>query len=454
MSTRLDVVLQKYPEHEGGVRLLASRDPSGNLRYLDWGAKIFASGQALAPEIADVIELFHQFRGQVAGPRGERVRSDLYTYRPQDLAGLRTVLFKMKRARDRKRRDRERLYHIEGVVEADIVYDSPDLVVRHIKNKNASVHFGHATKWCISMLREGYFEDYEVHNATFFFFERKAAAAKGDEFDKVALMVPRTCEDCDDGTHGVTAFTSVDRQVDMMVLAKVHGVRIFDIFREVYERSERYPGSAMFHVYQGRATPEQLAAAFASVVKCDLNPHETGALLESICCNDAAPPSLLQEIAQRVPALSAAAWKVRPQAVQGRRRRRRFRRRDIIRRRVTEAIKQMVRTVLAALVIHPAVPADVREGLVKQLLRRHVNIDMIRRVKDGNRVAVSYCKPDGGKAMHVHRNRRNTVKGLRARAGMFDRLAARARRKAKTLQRKLTEAKAKKQKQCRRTAAR
>jgi hypothetical protein len=37
---------------------------------------------------------------------------------------------------------------------------------------------------------------------------------------------------------------------------------------------------------------------------------------------------------------------------------------------------------------------------------------------------------------------------------MFDRLAARARRKAQTLQRKLTEAKAKKQKQCRRTAAR
>ena len=84
---------------------------------------------------------------------------------------------------------REKLYRIEGSVEADVVYDSDDLIVRHIKNKNASMHYGHATKWCISMTQEGYFEDYETHNATFFFFERKKP--QGDEFDKACLMIPR-----------------------------------------------------------------------------------------------------------------------------------------------------------------------------------------------------------------------------------------------------------------------
>jgi hypothetical protein len=156
MTTRLDLTIQKHPDHEEGIRLLSQRDPSGNLKYLDWGAKMLAAGQALAPEIADVLDLFHQFSGRRLHPRrrGTTIRSDIYTYRPQDFAHLRDSLLKMKRAQDRKRRKRERLYRIEGPIEADVVYDSPDLVVRHIKNKEASCHYGLATKWCIAMRRE------------------------------------------------------------------------------------------------------------------------------------------------------------------------------------------------------------------------------------------------------------------------------------------------------------
>ncbi len=60
MSTRLDAVLQKHPDYEEGIRLLAERDPSGSLKYLAWGGAMLASGQALAPEVADVLELFHR----------------------------------------------------------------------------------------------------------------------------------------------------------------------------------------------------------------------------------------------------------------------------------------------------------------------------------------------------------------------------------------------------------
>ena len=298
MSTRLDAALSKYPEHEEGIRLLVSRDPSGGkLKYLDWGAKILASGQALAGEIADVLDLFHQFAGRrldtdvrVGGrvyrrrsAPGQRVHPDINTYQPGDLAKLRELLGKMKKAADKKRRKRERLYKIEGTVEAEVVYDSDDLIVRHIKNKQASVHYGHATKWCISMLREGYFEEYETHNATFFFFERKTP--KGDEYDKVALMIPRSYGDgdrFDRDQGGAHAFTTLDQQVDMMVLAKVHGPRVFDIFRQVYEKSEQYPGSTMFQVYSGTANAEQLATIVASVTSGDLNGYEPNALLEAI----------------------------------------------------------------------------------------------------------------------------------------------------------------------------
>ncbi len=67
MSTRLDLALQKHPDHEVGIRLLAERDPSGNLKYLDWAGKILASGQALAPEVSDVIDLFHRFARRSPG---------------------------------------------------------------------------------------------------------------------------------------------------------------------------------------------------------------------------------------------------------------------------------------------------------------------------------------------------------------------------------------------------
>lgn len=114
MATRLDLVLEKHPEDEEGVRLLAARDPSGNLKYLDWAGKMLASGQALAPEIADILDLdlFHLYAGRWVGDRrgGKRVYPDIHTYRPQDLADLRGLLVKIKLATDRKRRKRERLY--------------------------------------------------------------------------------------------------------------------------------------------------------------------------------------------------------------------------------------------------------------------------------------------------------------------------------------------------------
>jgi hypothetical protein len=433
MSTRLDLALQKYPGVESGIRLLASRDPSGNLKYLDWSAKILASGQALAPELADIIDLFHRFKGQGLPRRGRaqhhtrrsanaaRIHPDLYTYRPQDLARLRDNLQKIQRASDRKRRERERLYRIEGTVEAEVAYDSADLVVRHIKNKEASIHYGLSTKWCIAMRRERYFEDYESHNATFFFFERKAPI--GDEFDKVALMVPRTAE-----TEEVAcAFTSTDRRIDMLALAKVFGPRVFDIFREVHERSERYPGSAMFRVYDGTASAPELAEVFETIQRGDLNAYETDSILEAICCNDAAPAELLAAVALRATAISLRARK--------RNERRRFRR-------VRKDTAGLEKTIAMALVIHPNLTPEAREVLAKHLRRRHVKVSEIHRDKDRGRIGVFGPGPVGYVRHRRYRRRLTTAKQLRSRAGMHDRIAARMRRRAKVVERKAKKKKA------------
>ena len=415
MSTRLDAAIQKNPDHEEGIRLLAERDPSGNLKYLAWGGAMLASGQALAPEVADVLDLFHRFAGQWLlrtgaqarrqhlSASGSRVHPDINTYRPQDFAKLRELLFKMQRAQDKKRRERERLYKIEGSVEADVVYDSDDLIVRHIKNKNASIHYGHATKWCISMTQEGYFDDYDSHNATFFFFERKVPL--GDEFDKACLMLPRSHgESLRFREEGASAFNALDRRVDMFALATAHGLRVFDIFRQVFEASERYPGSVMFCVLAGTATREQLEIVFSDLVKGDLAP-ETDVMLEAIVCNNAASPQMLEKILKDGVAMSKAAWK------RGHRRGRRWRRRRTSQ---VDHDAELTRVIMAALVIHPATPSELHEKLVKDLRRRHVAIGEIRRTMDDGRVGVEYRK-NGFKRLRVRRFHSSRLQHLPAR---------------------------------------
>jgi len=433
MSARTDQVLKKYPDHGPGIQLLVLRDPSGNHKYLDWGAKVLASGQALAPEIADVLGLFHQFHGRWVVPpgrkgkriRGTRISSDLYAYRPQDLASLRDNLLKIKRATDRKRRARERLYHIEGSVEADIIYDSPDLIVRHIKNKPASIHYGLNTKWCISMNQEGYFEDYETNNAVFFFFERKTP--QRDEFDKVAVMMPRS----DHADARAEAFTTLDGRVDMMTLAKVFGPRVFIIYREIYERSAAHPASVMYQVRTGTASTEQLEAVFARIVKRELSQHETKVTLCEICCNDNASWSLLEEIGRRAVHFFRVAKKPKWARSNSR---------------AAQYEASLTRSVMAATVIHSNTPESVREKLIKELRRRRVNIDSIRRTRIRGQIEVEYEM--GGKMVgprlrrHHLRRRRLTVRELLKHASVFERSAIRMRKKAEKM--KAAEAKKKK----------
>jgi hypothetical protein len=414
MSTRLDLVLRQHPDHEEGIRLMTERDPSGNLKYLGWGAKMLAAGQALAPEIADVIELFHQFSGQwIRGnPRGHgrrtQVRPDLYSYRPQDLAHLRDLLLKMKRARDKKQRQRERLYRIEGAIEAAVVYDSPDLTVRHIQNKQAGAHYGLSTKWCVAMLQEGYFDDYAAQNATFFYFERKTPV--GDEFDKVCLMVPRN-EEAETWTE---AFTALDRRVDMLWLARVYGPCVFDIFRAVHECSERYPGSAMSRVLAGTATAEQLQTVYATVIQGGtMGRYETESVLESIACNDATPWSILEEIRCRASVLVAAAAKRSSRSharMMGRKGR----------------ANELARKLTAAIAIHPETPPDVRDRLVKELRRRRIPLDTIHQTKRRGPIGIAYG-PDGIRITHRYR-RRQTPSELRRRIGVYQRLVVRTKK--------------------------
>ena len=297
MTTRLDVAIQKAPEHEEAIRLFAERDPSGSLKYLAWQVKVLSSGQALAPEIADVVEMFHRhamgrypLRGRRRGAKIPILRPDLYSYRPGDLAMLRDTLLTLDRLRAKKRAKVEKLYKLEGPVEADVIFQAPDLVVRHIKNKEASVHYGLGTKWCVSMKRHHYFEDYDTQNATFFFFERAPAARKKDAYDKAAIMLSRGL---DGQVRGAKCFTAEDEHTDVMSLATAYGPRVFEALRLAYDASAGYPGSIATRVFSGKATEAELRETMGTLGR-DKTGMDGGRLLEAVVCNDAAPWDVLE----------------------------------------------------------------------------------------------------------------------------------------------------------------
>jgi hypothetical protein len=111
-----------------------------------------------------------------------------------------------------------------------------------------------------------------------------------------------------------------------------------------------------------------------------------------------------------------------------------------------ERVAATQRAVLAALVVHPSVPADAREAFVKQVRRRHIKIEDIRRVTEYGRVGVAYRKPERSirTRRHMRHYRRFTPKKLRDRAAMYERRAIRYRKRAATLERKQLEAKKRK----------
>ncbi len=151
--------------------------------------------------------------------------------------------------------------------------------------------------------------------------------------------------------------------------------------------------------------------------------YETESILEAICCNDAAPQDLLEEILRRGPALVMASSK------RGRgRRRRRHRGRDT---------NTVTRTLMAALAIHPQMPPEAREKLAKELGRRRIKVSEIHRTMASGRIGVVY-QPTGRHGMKASYRRRHSrqlsLSRLQARVRIFQNMVKRARKQLKKKQ--------------------
>lgn len=164
-------------------------------------------------------------------------------------------------------------------------------------------------------------------------------------------------------------------------------------------------------------------------VKTDRHFLDTEEMLESVACNDAAPADVLLAVEKKAQAL------LKPRKKGKRKGWRRFRRR-----------RGGGFEVLAALFIHPLLPAEAKERIGRALQRRRVPIDAIHRITHhGGRIGVSYEK--AGRAGHMrmrrYRRRLSTPLKLRNHAAVLKLTAARYVRRAKKLEVALAKKKAK-----------
>lgn len=404
---RLDAALQKYAEHQDAVKLLAGRDPVGNLKYLDWAMKIVTSGQALAPEVADVVELYDKYKGyfdyraalRASGRRdnGADFR-DIYAVGPDKFTALRDRLFKIRRKQDKKRRDREERYKIIGEMNAEVIYESDTLVVRLIGNKQASIHHGLNTKWCIAMKNEPYFEDYDSRNTVFCFMGRKQL--QGDEFDRVAIACDRTMRGA---MKDMTVFSSVDENVSIAALVNRMGNEVFRVLDSVYHAAHKQPPTAAARLVNGTASADEILHQYERIKAGDIDhgyeyrsSRRLGHGLTQLACSDEVPAHVLVDMLQNAEGIlyEAAKANIREQNKArrsgGRRRRGPWRRRKLKPLKVVVAghlkrrIKEQLRDLQAAIVVHANTPSDVATPLRKSLRRSNVDTDTIRIQRSDN----------------------------------------------------------------------
>src|SRR5690606_38921767 len=178
-------VINKYPNLKNDISYLANKDPSGNLKYLDWMTKILSSNQVDKDEISHVIELFHKFRNKLD-------KKDIYQYKPNEFNDLKEKLTKIKNE-DEESKSKNKAYMQEVACGNNTVYESDNFLVKHIFNKASSIHYGRDTRWCITMEDKNHFEDYSSDNSIFFFIINKKIEPR-DPFSKIALHYERNAE--------------------------------------------------------------------------------------------------------------------------------------------------------------------------------------------------------------------------------------------------------------------
>jgi ribosomal protein S17E len=157
---RLEDVQAKYPDVD--VKQLATTDPSGKLKYLDWEAKQINAG-AKEEDVVPSVEYFHNNIAKF-------VKKDINSYKT-----AKELEDAVKDAAEKVSKTQVRKEQKSGAVD---IYEDEECFVKRIDTKAASIQYGKGSKWCITMANGQYYESYNSRNVIFYFLFLKSTDEK------------------------------------------------------------------------------------------------------------------------------------------------------------------------------------------------------------------------------------------------------------------------------------
>ena len=188
---RIDDLKKKYPELSEKIDALAS---SVKQKYVEWAVKQLRLGHS----INDIIPTLNFFDKNVS----KFENRDINSYDLKSLENtVKSIGSKSSVSQDRKEAK------ISG---AEKLYEDDNLLLLHIKSKEASVCYGSGTKWCITMKDANYWEEYTDNNVVFYFLIEKRTRPT-DPMHKLALAWHRSA---DNTPTELEVFDAEDTQID------------------------------------------------------------------------------------------------------------------------------------------------------------------------------------------------------------------------------------------------
>jgi len=261
---RKEEVREKYPlVSRETVEFFIKNAPNNNLKYLNWQCKILNAKQALKEEINDVIQLFYKYNSQLE-------KKDINQYEVSDFTNLRDKLFEIKEKSDFKRGKDKDKYQLDTACEYEVVYESENYKVLLIKNKAAAVHFGHDSKWCISMKNQAYFENYDSNNVVFFYILF--------EGDKIAVAVQR---DINNEIISEDWYNSSDQIIDPPTDNEIN-----EIASIIKSKSKAQPKSLLAKLSSKEISQEELEKLYNDAKKNSDQNYKTNIYTKIINLND------------------------------------------------------------------------------------------------------------------------------------------------------------------------
>jgi hypothetical protein len=283
LEGRVEDVKVKHPDLVKQIDFFVQNEPKGsNSKYLNWELKILNSGQALEGEISDVVNLFDKYSANLK-------KKDLTQYQANDFTDLRDELFSLRDKRAGKKEKAKERYEIEGGCEADIIYDSDDHRVIHIKNKAASMHYGQGTKWCVTMKDKNYYDDYSANNVVFFFILSKTKD-RSDPTYKIAVSVQR---DENNKFKEIKYWNAIDHSIGEAAAKGAIGQSSAIIFSKIFAVAKSVPKSLIARISAGEGSPEDCEKFYEYM---QVNSEHKPRLLQLLSKNRNVPERLITQM--------------------------------------------------------------------------------------------------------------------------------------------------------------